>query len=100
LPWAANVRTPRAPYIRIRRSAWSVLFCGGEVDLAVEERRRPRLSRLDVEVEYLGGDCEGRAGVGDVHNAADSAFDGSRTQNRIRLCPGEAELLQVLDRIQ
>src|SRR5262245_17226312 len=71
-----------------------------EVDAAGDGLYRAFGVRLDVEAEDLGGEGECGAGVGNVHDAADTTFHRGRAQNGIRLGSGVAELLQVCDRVQ
>src|SRR6202795_1012540 len=61
---------------------------------------RTRRRRHDVEVEDFRRQPQRRAGVGHVDHAGDVALTRRRSQNRVSLRAGIAELLEVLDRVQ
>src|ERR1700731_976526 len=61
---------------------------------------RTRRRRHDVEVEDFRRQPQRRASVGHVDHAGDVALTRRRSQNRVSLRAGIAELLEVLDRVQ
>src|SRR5262245_45959720 len=55
---------------------------------------------MNVELEHVGRDRYGNAGIGDVHDTSDSAFNRRASENDVSLLFRVAELGQILDRIK
>src|SRR5258705_13840219 len=72
----------------------------GEIDAPEVRLFRPGGVGSDVEVEDLGRHVQRRGGVGNVDDAADAPLDWGGAEDRVRLLAGEAELLQVFDRVE
>src|SRR5258708_16966278 len=99
-----DIATARGAASPLRRSALSragsLVLRQRHMDIALDVLDRTSRGRHDVEIEYFCRQPQGRTGVGHVDNAGDVALARSRSQDRIGLRAGIAELLQVLDRVQ
>src|SRR3981081_524332 len=89
-------------YLTVPHPVAGELFVGREryVDTTLDMLDRPGRRRHDVEIENLRRQIQRGTGIRNINDAADMSLHGSNTQDRIGLCPGIAELLEILDRIQ